>query len=196
VVFLSVEEKLLAKNAYRCGTASLANGYTATPTVDAQGSTLGLVGNYTATDGASHAMGDVWFATDTARTIEMDTVAVSARIAALPDMAGFGNVHSLHQAMARDTTGRLQSLVEQFMTATDMTARQAITTQLIYAWAGVENIDPASRAASMIYGNVIGDARKLASLEALLGEGYVGVWCWGTLDPNPHGQATNALLAA
>ncbi|MFA6971696.1 MAG: hypothetical protein WC208_09885 [Gallionella sp.] len=95
--------------------------------------------------------------------------------------------------MALDSTGHLQSLVEQFMAATDVTARQAITTQLIYAWAGVENVDPASRAASMIYGNVIGDARKLASLEALLGEGYVGVWCWGTLDANPHGQAANEM---
>ncbi len=180
----------------QAGVSSLATGYAATSTVDAQGNTLGLVGSYTATDGTSHAMDDVWFAVDTARTIEMDTVAVSAQIAALPDIAGFGNVHSLHQAMARDTTGHLQSLVEQFMAATDATARQAITTQLIYAWAGVEHVDPASRAATMIYGNVIGDARKLASLEALLGEGYVGVWCWGTLDPNPHGQVTKALWAA
>ncbi len=166
--------------------------------MDAQGNTIGLIGNYTATDGTSHAMDDVRFATDTARTLEMDTVAVSARIAALPDMAGFGNVHSLHQAMARDSTGHLQSLLEQFLAATDSVARKALVTTLIYAWAGVENIDPASRAASMIYGNVIGDASKLASLEALLGEGYVGVWCWGTLDPNPRGQAANdsVLLAA
>ena len=153
----------------QAGVSSLATGYTATSTVDAQGNTIGLTGSYTATDGTSHAMDDVWFAVDTARTIEMDTVAVSAQIAALPDIAGFGNVHSLHQAMALDTTGHLQSIVEQFLAETDMTARQAITTQLIYVWAGVENVDPASRAASMIYGNVIGDARQLASLEALLG---------------------------
>ena len=180
----------------QAGVSSLATGYTATSTVDAQGNTIGLTGSYTATDGTSHAMDDVWFAVDTARTIEMDTVAVSAQIAALPDIAGFGNVHSLHQAMALDTTGHLQSIVEQFLAETDMTARQAITTQLIYVWAGVENVDPVSRAASIIYGNVIGDARKLASLEALLGEGYVGVWCWGTLDPNPHGQAAPVLLQA
>ncbi|MCX7192031.1 MAG: hypothetical protein NTY60_00095, partial [Proteobacteria bacterium] len=76
----------------QAGISSLATGYTVGSTVDAQGNTLGLTGSYTATDGTRHAMDDVWFATDTARTIEMDSVAVSAQIAALPDIAGFGNV--------------------------------------------------------------------------------------------------------
>ncbi|MDD5297132.1 MAG: hypothetical protein PHU46_09470 [Rhodocyclaceae bacterium] len=49
---------------------------------------------------------------DTARTVEEQVVEVSAEIEALPDLAGFGNVHSLHQAMARDTSGRLKSLVQ------------------------------------------------------------------------------------
>lgn len=89
------------------GVSSLATGYAAASTVDAQGNAHGLTGSYTATDGTSHAMDDVWFAVDTARTVEKDTVTVSAQIAALPDMAGFGNVHSLHQAMARDATGHL-----------------------------------------------------------------------------------------
>ncbi|MDO9011569.1 MAG: hypothetical protein Q7U78_07125 [Gallionella sp.] len=153
----------------QAGVSSIATGYSAASSVDAQGNRHSQAGHYTAADGTIRAMDDVWFAVDTARTIEKDTVVVSAQIAALPDLAGFGNVHSLHQAMALDTTGHLQSLVEQFMAATDTASRKAITTQLIYAWAGVENVDPASRAASMIYGNVIGDARKLASLEALLG---------------------------
>lgn len=34
---------------------------------------------------------------------ELNPVAVSDTIAALPDLAGFGNVHSLHQAMARSS---------------------------------------------------------------------------------------------
>ncbi|SDH97843.1 calcium-binding protein [Propionivibrio dicarboxylicus] len=33
-------------------------------------------------------------------------------------------------------------------------------------------------------------------MEALLGESYEGVWCWGTKDPNPHGPAAAVLLAA
>jgi hypothetical protein len=34
-----------------------------------------------------------------------------------PNLAGFGNVHSLHQAMALDTSGELQDLVEQVISA-------------------------------------------------------------------------------
>ena len=110
-------------------------------------------------------MNDVWFDQDTARTADLNPVPVSAVIAALPDVAGFGNVHSLRQAMARDASGNLQALVTQFAATTDATARKAVLTDLIYAWAGVSNIDPASRASSQIYGNAIGDARKLASLD-------------------------------
>ncbi|CAG0973053.1 hypothetical protein RHDC4_01400, partial [Rhodocyclaceae bacterium] len=53
-----------------------------------------------------------------------------------------------------------------------------------------------SRAATQIYGNVIGDARKLYAMEALLGEGYEGTWCWNEKDPNPHGPAAAVLLKA
>ncbi|MDD5297131.1 MAG: hypothetical protein PHU46_09465 [Rhodocyclaceae bacterium] len=60
----------------------------------------------------------------------------------------------------------------------------------------MENVDPLSRAASQIYGNAIGDARKLATLEAFLGEGYLGTWCWNERDPNPHGQSAPILLDA
>jgi hypothetical protein len=44
----------------------------------------------------------VWFATDAVHHREVDPVAVNTAIAALPDMQGLGNVHSLRQAMARD----------------------------------------------------------------------------------------------
>ncbi|RYH25312.1 MAG: calcium-binding protein, partial [Alcaligenaceae bacterium] len=117
-------------------------------------------------------------------------------INALPDLAGFGGVRSLHQAMAMDTTGRLQALVNNFAAQTNPDLRAQVMTTLLYAWAGVENIDPASRAATQIYGNAIGDARKLATLETFLGEGYMGIWCWGALDPNPHGRAAPTLIEA
>ena len=61
-------------------------------------------------------MDDVWFAVDTARTVDKNLVAISADIAALPDLVGFGNVHSLHQAMARGASGGLINLVKQFGT--------------------------------------------------------------------------------
>jgi len=178
------------------GVQSLGLAYSQQSVTDAQGNQHLQAGQYVTTGGSARSMNDVWFAVDTARTVDNDLVAVSDTIAALPEMAGFGNVHSLRQAMARDTSGRLQGLVESFASETDSTARGAILTTLIYAWAGVENIDPNSRAATKIYGNVIGDARKLATLEAFLGQAYLGTWCWGERDPNPHGPASKILLQA
>lgn len=163
------------------GVASLITGYTAQNVTDDQGNAHLQAGQYIGTDGNTHTMDDVWFANDTAQTVDLDVVEVDETIAALPDIQGFGSVHSLHQAMAHDVDGELQNLVQEYAEENDATARREILTQLIYVWAGVEDIDPESRAASQIYGNVIGDARKLATLEAFLGESYVGVWCWGEL---------------
>ncbi|MCY6355658.1 calcium-binding protein [Clostridium sp. ZS2-4] len=86
--------------------------------------------------------------------------------------------------------------MEQFVNESDVAVRKQLVMSIIYAWTGVEGIDPNSRAATRIYGNAIGDARKLEALEELLGEEYVGTWCWNEKDPNPHGQATPLLLSA
>lgn len=157
----------------QAGVQSMAVDYTQQGQTDAHGNQHLQAGQFIGTDGLNHAMDDVWFAIDTARTVDLNRVAESEAIAALPDIAGFGNVHSLHQAMARDSSGHLQNLVQQFAAESDPEARQEILTTLIYAWAGVENIDPASRNCW----NLIGDARKLASLEVFLGEAYLGAPC-------------------
>ena len=178
------------------GVKSIKLAYVQQNTTDAQGNQHLQIGQYTRVDGSTRAMDDVWFAADMARTTDMNTVAIANDIAALPDLQGFGNVSSLHQAMARDTTGKLQAMLNQFIAEPDATTRSALMKDLIYVWAGVDNIDPTSRAATLIYGNVVGDARKLATLEAFLGEGYLGTWCWGERDANPHGQAAPILLEA
>src|SRR6266568_4205773 len=189
--FVSTGELLSLADA---GVQSLGVNFSQQNTIDAQGNQHLQAGQYIGTDGLAHAMDDVWFAVDTARTVDLNQVEVSAAIEALPDVAGFGNVSNLHEAMARDATGRLQTLVQSFVSETDPTVRDATLTELIYVWAGVDGVDPNSRAASMIYGNAIGDARKLATLEAFLGQAYLGTWCWGVRDPNPHEPAARILL--
>ena len=178
------------------GVAGIGVNYTAQNVTDSQGNAHLQAGQYIDSDGNTHAMNDVWFVNDTARTIDLDVLEIDETIAALPDIQGFGSVHSLHQAMARDEEGELQGLVQAYAAEKNVVLRREILTQLIYVWAGVEDIDPESRASSAIYGNVIGDARKLATLEAFLGEGYIGTWCWGEQDPNPHGKAAPLLLEA
>ncbi len=39
------------------------------------------------------------------------------------------------------------------------------------------------------------DARQLEALEELTAKEYVGTWCWGEHDPNPHGRAAPVLIA-
>ncbi|WP_326830655.1 calcium-binding protein, partial [Pseudomonas syringae] len=171
-----------------------ANGDVPSGVIDANGNEHRQIGSYTRTDGSVAAIEDVWFDVHGRDTIDNSAVMVNADILALPDIEGFGNVHSLQRSMASDPV--LKSLVESFKRENDPSVRQTIIIDLIYHWAGVQDIDPASRAATQIYGNVIGDARKLATLEAFLGTNYLGTWCWGTRDPNPHGPAAGILLQA
>ncbi|WP_413171071.1 calcium-binding protein [Anabaena azotica] len=178
----------------QAGVKSLNTGFTEQTQTDAQGNQHLQAGSYTRTDGSTRAMNDVWFTTDTARTIDQDLVTINATIAALPELQGFGNVHSLHQAIARDTSGRLQTLVQNFTQETDPSARDTIMTTLLYAWVGVEGNNPDERDPTQVYGHLI-DARKVEVLEAFMGQGFLGTWCWGTLDPNPHAQSAPILEA-
>ena len=178
------------------GVKSINLSYTHSSFIDAQGNAHRQIGSYTTTDGQTRAATDVWVQTDAAFSMPTEWVDVPDEIALLPDAQGYGKVRDLQQAMAMDTAGELKALVTVFTQSTAPEDRDALVTQIIYHWTGVQNVDPASRASRMIYGNAIGDARKLEALEEFMGEEWVGVWCWGTRDPNPHGRAAPVLLQA
>lgn len=184
------------KTLNEAGITSINLNYQNQTITDNNGNEHNQTGSFTKTDATTGIITDVWFDVDYADTIDLANVEISDEIAELPNVDGFGNVHDLHTAMALDTTGTLKTLVEQYIAATDFDARDTILLNLIYTWAGVADIDPESRAATQIYGNAIGDARKLETLEEFLGEEYLGTWCDGTRDPNPHGQAAPLLLEA
>lgn len=126
------------------GIQSLSTNYTTQNITDANGNQHLQVGSFTFTDAAgntqTYTMTDVWFGEDRARTLPTELVEVPEEIAALPNVMAFGNVYSLHQAMARDGSGALKSLVERFAAETDVAARQAILEQLVYTWAGVADV--------------------------------------------------------
>ena len=186
--------ELLALEA--AGAQSIDVGYTTGTAVDANGNAHKQVGRYTTTDGQARAATDVWVKTDPTYSMPTAWADVPADIALLPDAQGYGKVRDLHQAMAMDATGEIKALVTQFTQATTASEREALVTLILYRWTGVQDVDPQSRAARMVYGNAIGDARKLEALEEFMGEEWVGVWCWGTRDPNPHGRAAPVLLKA
>ncbi|VVH64456.1 Alkaline phosphatase (EC, partial [uncultured Gammaproteobacteria bacterium] len=171
----------------QAGVKSLNTNYNNSNEVDANNNAHKQQGSFTTTAGTTNKMNDVWFDVDLAKTIETDLVEVNDVIANLPNLAGFGNVHSLHQAMALDTSGELQDLVEQVMSASGAEQDDALT-QMIYHWTGVEDIDPNSRTAGRMYDNVIGDARKLKALEELTGKEWLGTWWGGDPDRSPQAQ--------
>ena len=125
------------------------------------------IGHFIRADGTSGELHTLWFDNNTIHSVPVDiqqgkTIEISAEIAALPDAKGFGNIYSLHHAMALDTSGTLQKLVTQFVQEKNPASRHALTDKIMARWAGKEDITPGSR------GELV-DARHLALLEAFWG---------------------------
>ena len=156
------------------GIQSINADYTESTEVDAQGNEHRQVGSFTWTDETTSTATDVWFKVDKMYTIADEWLDVPESIAALPDLQGFGNVYDLQQAIVRDASGDLKSLVEQFIAAADPGVRNNLMDQILFKWTGSDAIDPASRGGNF-------DARKLAVLEKFFGEDFLQS---GNPDPN------------
>ncbi|PKN65792.1 MAG: hypothetical protein CVU54_18505 [Deltaproteobacteria bacterium HGW-Deltaproteobacteria-12] len=178
------------------GITALNTGYTSTNISDGKGNTQIQAGTYEKSDNSSGQMGGFLLQRDTAYTIPEEWLEVPAEIAALPDIHGYGNVYDLQQSMVRDTSGGLQDLVELFVAQTDAVVlataggttpiissaaniRNSTFEQILFKWTGSDGIDPGSRGGLF-------DARRLAVLEKLLGQDFVGTT---GADPN-----VNAVL--
>lgn len=149
------------------GIKSLGTRYAEQNTSDAQGNQHRQIGSVIKTDGSRSAMHDVWFKQDTARTVDKEMTIVNSAIATLPNIEGFGNVHSLHQAMAREKTGTLQTLVKKLVTSTPYHERQSLYEKILFHWTGADQYSQQSR------GRYISDGRKLYVLEAFLGKAFI-----------------------
>jgi Ca2+-binding RTX toxin-like protein len=132
---------------------------------DGLGNSQARLSNFVRADGSLGAMGDYLLARNTTISIAESAVAVSADIAALPEVRASGNVLDLRQAMARDSG--LRDLVQSFLGEADIAARGVLLDKMLYRWAGAEGIDPGSRGNTM-------DARKLVVLEKFVGMEFVG----------------------
>lgn len=100
------------------GVQSIATGFTAVDQTDANGNVTKQTSTFTRTDGTTGTSADIWFVEDKADTIATEWLPETAEVAALPDIQGSGNLYDLRQAMLRDSSGHLQSLVTQFVQAT------------------------------------------------------------------------------
>ena len=134
---------------------------------------------------------DVWFSVDNSAVEYEGQEGLPQEIKNMPFVRAFGKMANLRDAMYADSI--LKEMVSKYVALNDVEGRRQLLLPIIYQWAGVENINPNARDPTKIYGHVM-DARQLAVLEALTNTPYVGVWCWGELDPNPHGRAAPILI--
>lgn len=167
------------------GIASISLTYSNSTKTDINGNRQLRIGSYTTTEGKNFTIADYNFSRDTINSISTNIVDVSATIEALPDANGFGLVDTLHQAMAKDTTGSLQALVQSFVNETNIMNRHNLVKDIILKWTGVENVVEGSRGGAI-------DAQELAALEKFMGENFVGV----SNSTNPNTQAANILNSA
>lgn len=174
------------------GVVSIGTGYSTSNHTDANGHEHRQIGTVMLASGIASTAADVWFKVDSTRRVNSGNIELPDDVLSQANARGFGKVQDLHQAMALDSG--LKSLLTQYVAATDPASRDALLDTLIYRWAGAEGVDPYSRDPKKVYGHVM-DARQLVTLENLVGRPYLGTWCWGERDPNPHGQAAPILVA-
>jgi Ca2+-binding RTX toxin-like protein len=167
------------------GVEAIAAAYLNADIIDANGNAHRQIGAYTRADGSQAAAEDVWFAVDRTYSLATAWADVPAEIAALPDLPGYGMVRDLRQAMALNADGGLKALVVAYMAEPDEGRRHSLLDSIVYAWAGADGIDPASRGSYV-------DARQLAALEKLLGDGFYQSG-WGA---NPGATAGKQIGAA
>jgi len=171
------------------GVASITVAATSTKSsTDSSGNLQKYWGTYTDINGITRKYADYDLTTNPAYSIETSTVEVSDEIAALPDISSHGTVHSLHQAMALDTTGVLKLLVEQFAATTDLGEKRSIITQILYKWTGADLVTAEKRGMC--------DAKLLHVLEQFMGETFHSTGD-AIHDPaSPNWEAENLLRAA
>lgn len=174
------------------GVLSISTGYTNSSHVDAHGHEHRQVATVMLSNGTASTAADVWFKVDSGKRVNSGDIELTPDVVFLANAKGYGKVHDLHQAMVLDP--ELKNLLNQYVSAADGPARDALLDNLIYRWAGAADVDPYSRDPKKVYGHVM-DARQLVTLENLVGRPYMGIWCWGEYDPNPHGQAAPILVA-
>ncbi len=108
------------------------------------GNLIGAIGSYTLSDGTTRSIADVSFETSPTYTRPDVAVPISADIAALPQVPGYGSVADLHSAMATDAT--LATLVQGFVALPASTTPaniDAAVQGIMFEWAGVTNISSA-----------------------------------------------------
>ncbi len=163
----------------RLSIKSLSLNYTERDATDPSGNMLLYSALIEQTDGSQRPYGAFILTQSPVLSVAGQWLDESAEVRSLPNLAGYGVVYDLHQAMMRDSGGILKDLVKQFSNEADPVGRTVLMEKILFKWTGSESISPSSRGAFM-------DARRLSVLEKLYGTGFVGV---AGNDPNVNAAA-------
>ena len=128
-----------------------------------------VIGNratYVKEDGSEMAIGEMWVAPALIDSVEKMTPEIAEKMDGLPDVRSYGTVSSLHSAMAKDETGELKKLVEQFTKADTYDEKLKITDSILYFICGVKDIDD-----SKMWGYA--KEKELKVIERMTGEEYI-----------------------
>lgn len=124
--------------------------------------------DFTFVDGTTGITNTLWFDTDRQDSVPVEIhngaeIPIDEDIQLLPELAGFGNIYSLHHAMQLDTTGKLKELVKEFVAQfEDNQARLNLVEQIILHWTGVTQVQTNSLGTNI-------NAQHVRVLEKLLG---------------------------
>lgn len=122
--------------------------------------------SFARSDGSESAVYDVFFSTDTAYTIYRGETVAAPELRGLANLRGYGDLPDLTVAMTEDP--ELMLMVHRLAAEENDSAEEkdALVEQIIFRWAGTEEVDPTSRGPNI-------DARKLAVLERLMGRPHL-----------------------
>ena len=157
------------------GIKSISLDYT---TVNASTSSEAIIGNqsvFTYTNDVQNTLGEMWASADLFDSMEKVFANNSESEINFPNVRGFGKINSLRTAIELDETGNLVHLVEHFISSTQREERYQLVESILEKMCHAETIDINSRGSNI-------NARHLAVIEAVFGEGFVGV---NGADPNP-----------
>ena len=141
-------------------------------------------GSFTRTDGSVGSFGEYYFDTDYKNTVEKEILPETTTVQKLPDIKSRGTLHSLHQAMLRDSD--LTALIQDFVNSNDDNHRHELIEQILNKWAGCEDVDVTSR------GDFV-NAKHLAIWEALMGKPFVSTNPGEENPLNPNNEAAEII---
>ena len=159
---------------------------------DENGNTQIESGTFVKTDGTVGELGSYALQMDYTNSIAGEYIEVSSAVEILPDIVGYGKVYDLHQAIMRDTTGELKTLVETFISSnTSESNRDSLLDQILFKWTNCETVIENSRGENI-------NAKELAVVEAFMGKEFYSTYDAehedeNTNPSNPNLQAGNLL---